>query len=589
MRAFLSRFSIRTKLVAGFGMVLIITVCLSLFTIHGMGDMNSAAEVIRTNTLPSLVAVGEMTSIVQKFRIKENIHLLSTDIEGMQKAADEMNELSARFAQVRKDFGAFIDPGEEAERFKRIDSLWEQYTHLHDAMISASTDIMKSKATNLLNSQMAAPFTELSDLLDKDVGYSRSRGLAAVDRGNVVFVNTNRFARLVLGIAVTTTLIVGLWLIQSISRPLAIMTAAMRRLAGGDFVVAIPGQDRQDEIGAMARSVMVFRDHMVRENELAAQGVLERQRAETEKQAALCSMADTVETETGTSLERIGQRTAMMTATADAMSASAARTGAAAESAAGAAGLAMANANSVARAAEQLSATIREISSQMNQSAEVVQRAVVAGSETRATIEALNIEVERIGAVADMIRAVATKTNLLALNATIEAARAGDAGKGFAVVASEVKALAGQTAHSTYEITEHISHVRAATEASVAAVARIEKTITEVNEIAGSIAAAVEQQGAATAQIARDVSQTAFAAQEVTARVTEVSAEASGTGRKASEVRVNVIGLSDAMNELRQSVISIVRTSTTGLQLPVVGPGANGFTDARPLSSRMAV
>ena len=140
------------------------------------------------------------------------------------------------YAQVRKDFSAFIDPGEEAERFKRIDSLWEQYTHLHDAMISASADIMKSKATNLLNSQMAAPFTELSDLLDKNVDYSRSRGLVAVDRGNVVCVSTNRFARLVLGIAVAATLIVGLWLFRSISGPLVIMTVAMRRLAGGDFV-----------------------------------------------------------------------------------------------------------------------------------------------------------------------------------------------------------------------------------------------------------------------------------------------------------------------------------------------------------------
>jgi methyl-accepting chemotaxis protein len=534
MRAFLFRFSIRTKLVAGFGVLLIITVGLGLFTMQGMGDMNAAAEVIRTNTLPSLVAVGEMTGIVQKFRIEENIHLLSTDMEGMQKVADEMNELSARYAQVRKDFSAFIDPGEETERFSRIDSLWEQYTHLHDAMISASTDIMKSKATNLLNSQMAAPFTELSDLLDKNVDYSRTRGLAAVDRGNVVFISTNRLARVVLGIAVTATLIVSLYLIRSISGPLAIMTSAMRKLADGDLVVAIPGQDRHDEIGGMARSVLVFRDHMVKEKELDALGVAERQRAETEKQAALCDMADTVEAESGKSLQRIGQRTAMMTATADAMSASASRTGAAAESAAGAAGLAMANANSVAGAAEQLAATIREISSQMSQSAEVVQRAVVAGTETRATIEALNSEVERISAVADMIAAIAAKTNLLALNATIEAARAGDAGKGFAVVASEVKALAGQTARSTHEITEHISQVRAATEASVAAVVRIEKTITEVNAIAGSIASAVEQQGAATAQIARDVAQTATAAQEMTARATEVSAEASETGRQAA-------------------------------------------------------
>jgi len=152
-----------------------------------------------------------------------------------------------------------------------------------------------------------------------------------------------------------------------------------------------------------------------------------------------------------------------------------------------------------------------EIAGQVSRSSEIVGRAVVAGNETKTTIEALNQEVERIGAVADMIGDIAAKTNLLALNATIEAARAGDAGKGFAVVASEVKQLAAQTARSTQEITRHIGQVRSATNASVSAVTRIEQTISEINTIAGSIAAAVEQQGAATAEIARNVTETAGA------------------------------------------------------------------------------
>jgi methyl-accepting chemotaxis protein len=411
---------------------------------------------------------------------------------------------------------------------------------------------------------MAAPFAELSDLLDKDVEYNRSRGLAAVDRSNDVFQATSRPARIVLGVAAAATMMIGFGLFHSISGPLGRMTTAMRRLADGDFAVVIPGHDRHDEIGAMARSVLVFRNHMAKENELAGEAAAEREHAEVAKQAALSRMADTVETETGLSLERIGQRTSAMTATADAMSASASRTGAAAESAAEAAGLATTNAESVAGAAEQLATTILDIGGQMTQSARVVSQAVAAGGETRAAIEALNKEVERIGAVADMIGVIAAKTNLLALNATIEAARAGEAGKGFAVVASEVKALAGQTAHSTLEIAEHINQVRAATGTSVAAVARIEHIIGEVNTIAASIAAAVEQQGAATTQIARNVSETAIAAKAMTARASEVSAEAGETGRQADAVRANVGDLSRAMDELCHSVIHIVRSSTTG-------------------------
>ncbi|HUB12152.1 MAG TPA: methyl-accepting chemotaxis protein [Acetobacteraceae bacterium] len=284
--------------------------------------------------------------------------------------------------------------------------------------------------------------------------------------------------------------------------------------------------------------------------------------AREDKRASLLRMAEHIETDTGTALAEIRSRTAAMTDTADAMRASAARTGDSAESAATAAGQALANAQTVASAAEQLSMSIREIGGRVSQSSEVVGRAVSAGAETRTTIEALQQQVAQIGAVAGIIGEIAARTNLLALNATIEAARAGDAGKGFAVVASEVKQLANQTARSTEEIARHIAQVRAATGASVAAVAKIEQTITEIDAISSSIAAAVEQQSAATAEIARNVTETANAANEMTRRTQEVSTEAGETGQHAATVRDNASGLNDAMEALRHSVIRAVRTAT---------------------------
>jgi methyl-accepting chemotaxis protein len=200
----------------------------------------------------------------------------------------------------------------------------------------------------------------------------------------------------------------------------------------------------------------------------------------------------------------------------------------------------------VAAAAEQLGVSISDIGNHVAQSADVVGRAVAAGTATRATIEALNEEVARIGAVADMIGDIAARTNLLALNATIEAARAGDAGKGFAVVASEVKALATQTAHSTQEIAQRINQVRAATGESVAAVTRIEQTIGEIDTIAESIALSVEAQGVAASEIARNVSETALAVSTMIERTAEASAEAAKTGQHAVEVRENASGLNEA-------------------------------------------
>jgi methyl-accepting chemotaxis protein len=353
--------------------------------------------------------------------------------------------------------------------------------------------------------------------------------------------------------------------VAAIARPVRALTRTMTELAAGNMAVEADGQNHRDELGDMARAVLVFKEHMVRANRLAEEQEEERRRAEAEKRAALAAMATTIETATGSALEQIGGRTTAMAATADAMNAAASRTGVSARNAAVAAAQTRTNAQAVASAVEQLAASIREIGGQVSQSAIVVSHAVAAGAETHSAIEALSQDVERIGAVADIIGEIAAKTNLLALNATIEAARAGDAGRGFAVVASEVKALAVQTARSTEEITRHIGQVRATTGASVVAVARIDRTIAEISTIAGSIAAAVRQQEAATVEIARTVTETAAAANEMTRRTSDVSDEAIGTGLHATEVRDNTVALNLAVEDLRHSVIQVVRTSTAAV------------------------
>jgi methyl-accepting chemotaxis protein len=560
---FLSNVTIRTKIFVAFGLILAITLALGGFAIDRLSRVNSEAGEIRNKWLPATQIIAKMSLFAEQYRIAEGRALVSASAEATQAVEADLKTRAQEVLRQRAAYEA--TPMDDAARnvAREFDRYWAEYMAVSQETLALMRHGAKDQAADIYNGRGRTPVGNARASAAKLMDLNVQGGNAAAMRGEQVFLAAKTRIIGALALAALLCCLAAIIVVGGVSKPVLAMARTMQRLADGDNDVEVAGIGRKDEIGVMARAVGTVRARAVERARLEAAQVEEGRRAiEETRKAALIDMADRIETETTTALHEVGTRTAAMTATAEEMSASAARTGASAQSAATASAQALANAQTVASAAEELSASISEIGSQVAQSTAVVGRAVAAGTETRATIETLNEQVARIGAVADMIGEIAAKTNLLALNATIEAARAGDAGKGFAVVASEVKALATQTAQSTKEIAQHIGQVSSATGASVAAVKEIEKTIGEIKIIANSIAAAVEEQGVATAEIARNVTETATAANDMASHSKVVASEAEQTGMRAAEVREDAAALNTAVGELRHSVIRVVRTST---------------------------
>jgi methyl-accepting chemotaxis protein len=351
---------------------------------------------------------------------------------------------------------------------------------------------------------------------------------------------------------------------RNISLPLIGIRRDMERLASGDLQARVVGTRRRDEIGAMAKTLVVFKDGLVEAQRLAQEREHEHlakiarqeemERATSEFVAAINGVVGSIHGATGQmrgdaqTLSDISQEASL-------------KLGAAAT----ASDQAASNVQTVAVATGQLTSSVAEITRQVTKAADVAGNAVREAGRTNETIRGLAGSAQTIGDVVKLISDVAGQTNLLALNATIEAARAGEHGKGFAVVASEVKALAAQTARATKEIDAQIQAIQDETLKAVTAIELIAGTISDISEITDSVAAAVEQQGVATKEIARNVNEAAHGAKEISSNIATVSDAAVGTGRSASAVASAADAVVDQAGELRRQTDRFVASLARSL------------------------
>lgn len=444
---------------------------------------------------------------------------------------------------------------------KKLHELIDGLSAIIDRFVAITDESVKTEA---LRADIVANRTAVEEadaLMEKQVEISQRNARTSREEAAEVVTRASQVS-LVVG-AVTVIALIGsvIFSFFGVARPMTRLNGALGEMAGGNLDVVIPGSDRGDEIGDLAKTVTVIRQNAEQKaREEAETKATQDQIAAQQRRADMVRLADQFESAVGEIVETVSSASTELEASATTLTATAERSQELTTMVAAASEEASTNVQSVASATEQLSGSVTKISRQVQDSARMANEAVDQARRTNERVSALSKAAARIGDVVELINTIAAQTNLLALNATIEAARAGEAGRGFAVVASEVKALAEQTSKATGEIGQQITGIQGATEESVGAIKEISATIERLSEISASIAAAIEEQGAATQEISRNVQQAAQGTQQVSSNITDVQRGASETGSASSQLLAAAQSLSGDSNRLRSEVSKFLDT-----------------------------
>ena len=583
---FLYNLKIAKKLTLSFALLVIVTAAMAVVAFSSISEIETAdkngraASELQTTYLNFQKSFLEQRQALLYFLLTGDRTGLAK-FEELNKTTDQLHtklsELSVgndTFAKLVTDFTQFYQQWKDKYANVQV-GLMRNYLTVNQARA-----IEVSGEPEAVIAKMGAIVQTLGTGIDEILFQSHAQQADAISKFTVSIITA-------LVAMVAASFVCGILLTRAIATPIGRMTGRMSDLADGKLDIEIDGAERKDEIGEMARAVLVFKENAIEQIRLedeakrTAEEQEKREQAERERDAKreaderareqaentarqeraekIANLIQAFEGRVQEVMETVNFATNELRVTATSMTDTANSSQQLSEAVAMASEEASTNVQTVAAAAEELTSSINEISRQVQQANNVSERAVNEAASSTQSVTRLAETAKKISDVINMINDIAGQTNLLALNATIEAARAGEAGKGFAVVASEVKSLATQTARATDEISSQINDMQTATDEAVSAIGNIDGVINTIRESTVSISSAIEEQSAATNEISRNVQEASNGTTQVSSKIGEVSLKTGETGAAASQVLSASTRLEELSGNLRQDIEAFLK------------------------------
>lgn len=515
-------------------------------------EMAEAGENIYTTSLKGVELVGKIKSQYQDARgsiARAPAELDLTNVSALSEDAIQKIDLALNLINEHKS----ISTTEGQDILSSIESILHRMKESGEKVFGYAQLFAADQATQELEGNFKAVEedmeTQLLVMSLHEEEQARQSFNALINAQKAMYT----FIAAILGLSVLLAGGSGLMIARGIATRTNTLSNLMRNLAKGDVSQEVLYAEDKDEIGQMARAVLIFKENKIEADRLNAEQDQQRQ-AQLDRAKNVDVLTAQFETGISEMTENLREATDRLQETAQNMKSLADRTEVGTTSIAGATEESASNVNSVAAATEELTASIQNIANQVKRSEEISSAAVTEVNDAASQVQGLADAADKIGEIVVLIQDIAEQTNLLALNATIEAARAGEAGKGFAVVASEVKTLANDTATATQNISTQITQIQAQTQNTVNSITQIANRINQIEEISNTISYSIQEQSTSTQEIAKNVQKAAQGAQEVSSNAQQISDAAREVGQVADTVLESGCDLSMQNDYLSKTV-----------------------------------